>query len=514
MSEYKIPLIPNLNLEKNEKEHYEFNVNVGKIKSKKTGDISEIYNINIEIYDKINISFEINHLDEKLLIRQSFNDSKIKFFDIECNSNEYNISLLNFYVKKNETNYGISSVKEFISGVCEECILVKNNNFINNNEKVRVWNILECSNTSHPKFSEFNSDNLSNVFLKSINTHDYYSKMESIQDLKKIHALEKKQEDSFNQLLGEDSFLYYEELYGKISNEIIDNIDILLMFYDSNIVPSRFVIFESKDTKKLEIKIKSKMNCKLNGKSIFRDYPNNLFNFLDSSYDKYICVKNNSNINIDLLFYYYVFIKNESYAEAQLIFCSAFFEVLKNNKFNPDKNENISFHEIFQKFNCVELDTSKLLKILQPEIFSIINDLEKKYITRDYNESDVKKICKKYKKQYLVYDIARYRNKIIHSGNVKFRENDVNEILENLIKKLKGGYKKDCQIELVRKIGDDIKEKLKHELNNRDSKLFIFDKTKLFEKIIEIYLLKVLDVDCLLSNEESKEYLDKFILKK
>lgn len=305
MSEYKIPLIPNLNLEKNEKEHYEFNVNDGKIKSKNTGDISEIYNIKIEIYDEINISFEIDSSDKKKFI----NGLIYNFFDIECNSNEYNISLLNFYVKTQKTRRN-SPVKEFISGVCEECILVKNNNFINNNENVRVWNILECSNTSHPKFSEFNSDNLSNVFLKSINTHDYYSKMESEQDLKKIHALEKKQEDSFNQLLGEDSFLYYEELYGKISNEIIDNIDMLLMFYDSNIVPYRFVIFESKDTKKLEIKIKSKMNCKLNGKSIFkRDYPNNLFNFLDSSYDKYICVKNNSNINIDLLFYYYVYKK-------------------------------------------------------------------------------------------------------------------------------------------------------------------------------------------------------------
>lgn len=207
-----------------------------------------------------------------------------------------------------------------------------------------------------------------------------------------------------------------------------------------------------------------------------------------------------------------MFIKNESYAEAQLIFCSAFFEVLKNNKSKPDKNENISFHEIFQKFNCAELDTSKLLKILQPEIFSIINDLEKKYINLDYNESDVKKICKKYKKQYLVYDIAHYRNKIIHSGNIKLRDNDVDKILKKLIGKLKGDYG-DNQSELIEKIGDDIKEKLKHELNNRDSKL-IFDKTKLFEKIIEIYLLKVLDVDCLLNNEESKEYLDKFIKKK
>ena len=72
MSEYKIPIIPNLNLEKNENEHYEFNVNVGKIKSKENGLISEIYNIKIEIYDKIDIYFEIDWLDYRNLFIEEF----------------------------------------------------------------------------------------------------------------------------------------------------------------------------------------------------------------------------------------------------------------------------------------------------------------------------------------------------------------------------------------------------------------------------------------------------------
>lgn len=531
MSEYKIPLIPNLNLEKNEKEHYEFNVNVGKIKSKKTGHISEIYNIKIEIYDKIEIYFEIDKLAYCDLFmeeipsdkgRKFIDSSEIRFFDIECGSNGYNISLLNFNLKNYTHEFKNGMVKDSILGECDECILVKNNNFINDDENVRVWNILECSNTSHVGFLEFESDNLSNVFLKSSNTHDYYSEYETEQDLEIMYALRENQNNSFNQLLGQDSFLYYEELYGEISNEIINNINKLLMFYDSNIVPSRFVIFESIDTKKLEIKIKSKNNYKLNGRSIFKDWPNNLFNFINSSYDAYINAKS-SNIDIDLLFHYYVWIKNEQYAEVKLMLCSEFLEVLKNDKLNPHKNEKGHFYDkIFQRFNFAKLDTYKLLKLLQPEIFQIITDLEKEYIDQGYKRKDVIKICKKYKKEYLLRCIERYRNKIIHSGKFELLPEDIDKILENLIKDFKNDYKIDSQIELIEKIGNDMKVKL----NNVDSIFDIFKQSKLFESMIEIFLLNLLNVDCLLINNHSlkskipteddfnsKNYVDKFIKK-
>lgn len=110
MSEYKIPIIPNLDLEKNDKEHYEFNIKFGKIKSKKTGQISEIYNIKIDIHDKINIYFEINHWDYCCLFldeiscddgkRKFIESREIKFFDIDCNSENYAITLLNFHFNK------------------------------------------------------------------------------------------------------------------------------------------------------------------------------------------------------------------------------------------------------------------------------------------------------------------------------------------------------------------------------------------------------------------------------
>ena len=530
MSEYKIPLIPDLNLEKNDRNHYEFNVNVGKIKSKKTGQISKIYNIKIEIYDKIDIYFEIDGLDYSSLFMEEvssengkkfIDNSEVKFFDISCDFNDYNISLLNFYLTTYNHEVKNGYVKDSFLGKCDECLLVKNNNFINDDENVRVWNILECSNTSHPGFREFKSSNLSNVFLKSRNTDDY-GDYERTLNLKLKNNLQKKQHASFDQLLGEDSFLYYEKLYGEVSNEIIDNIEKLLMFYDSNIVPSRFVVFESIDTKKIIIKIKPKNNYKLNGSSIFKKWPYNLFNFINSSYDSYINTKN-SDIDIDLLLHYYVWIKNEQYAEVSLMLCSEFLEVLKNSRNQPHKNENSHFYDkIFQRFNFSKLDTYKLLKILQPEIFQLITNLEKEYIDKGYNNKDVIKICKKYKKEYLLRCIERYRNKIIHSGKFEVSQKDIDKILDKLIIDFKNDYIIDNQIVLIEEIGNDIKVKLK----NINGIFDIFKQANLFERVIEIFLLKLLNVDCLLIKNHSlksqrvdeydfnsKYYVEKFIKK-
>ena len=228
----------------------------------------------------------------------------------------------------------------------------------------------------------------------------------------------------------------------------------------------------------MEIRIQSKDNYKLKGSSIFKDWPNNLFNFINSSYDSYIDAKS-SDIDIDLLLHYYVWIKNEQYAEVKLMLCSEFLEVLKNNKLKPHKNETGHFYDkIFQRFNFCKLDTYKLLKILQPEIFQIITDLENKYIDKGCKVKDVKKICKKYKKEYLLRCIERYRNKVIHSGKFELLQEDIDKIVEKLIKDFKNDYKIDSQIKLIENIGND----LKIELNDVDG-ILIFLIKQIFLKV-------------------------------
>ena len=92
------------------------------------------------------------------------------------------ISLLNFSSEKetHEIKKGIST--NFISGKCREIVLLKNNTKINDDEKVNVWNVLECCNTSHITYMEFESDNLGKIYLKSKNTIDYPHNFETPED--------------------------------------------------------------------------------------------------------------------------------------------------------------------------------------------------------------------------------------------------------------------------------------------------------------------------------------------
>ena len=458
---------------------------------------------------------EIQSKDGK---RMFIDPSTIKYFEIKCDSDEYGITLFNFYSKNETTEFKNDISTTIIFGECNEIILLKNNIKINNNERVNVWNILECLNASQQKFVEFESNNLNGIFLKSCNTVDYYHKFDTSEDLEKTRCLKEKQYNSFNQLLGNDSFLYYETIYSDIKKDVVKNIDKLLMFYDSNIVPSRFSILEAVYDDKLEIRIKTKNTFKLKGSSIFKNWPNNLFDFINSSYDSYLAVKN-SDIDIDLLLHYYVWIKNEQYAEVKLMLCSAFFEVLKNNKLDPSKNEEGFHHNLTQRFNLLKLNTYKLLKFLQPEVLNVIVKLENQYI-ESYLRKDVIKICDRYKKDFLLSCIKKYRNKIIHSGKFELTDNDMGEIVGELIDNFKKNYSKNSQMELVENFGND----LINELKDVDSLFDIFNQSSFLERVVEIILLKIFNSDCLLSfniesqsenlsDYNSKEYINKFIKK-
>ncbi len=81
-------------------------------------------------------------------------------------------------------------------------VLLKNNTKINDDEKVNVWNVLECFNTSHIIYREFDSDNLGKIYLKSKNTIDYPH------DFETRKTFQENQKNSFNQLLGNDAFLF------------------------------------------------------------------------------------------------------------------------------------------------------------------------------------------------------------------------------------------------------------------------------------------------------------------
>jgi len=64
--------------------------------------------------------------------------------------------------------------------------------------------------------------------------------------------------------------------------------------------------------------------------------------------------------------------------------CCEFFEVLKNNRLDPSKNEDGFYFNLSQRFNFLKLNTYKLLKFLQPEVLNLILDLETSYIDEGF----------------------------------------------------------------------------------------------------------------------------------
>ncbi len=155
------------------------------------------------------------------------------------------------------------------------------------------------------------------------------------------------------------------------------------------------------------------------------------------------------------------------------------------------------------------------MKFLQPDVFNVILNLQKSYIDEGYPEKDVLKISRRYKNEFLLSCIKRYRNKIIHSGKFDLINNDIGMIVGELKDTFKHNYSLDSQIELVEKFGNDFTIGL----NNTDSLFNIFNQSSFLERIVEIVLLKILSLNCLLSlsnnfeANKSKDYVSNFIKK-
>ena len=123
-------------------------------------------------------------------------------------------------------------------------------------------------------------------------------------------------------------------------------------------------------------------------------------------------------------------------------------------------------------------------------------------------------IIKNYKKTYVIENLVFYRNRIVHSGNIIVFESDTQKIIENVYnKKLKKDYNGKGE-ELL----DEINEFILNNLPIKDFNNTIFRQQKFMEYIIEIFLLRMLNVDCLINSNEfddnnfnSKDYIKQFL---
>ena len=261
---------------------------------------------------------------------------------------------------------------------------------------------------------------------------------------------------------------------------------------------------------KLEIKIKEKDVTKISSEnSIFMNGYWNFIYFINSIYDKYCESKNDDEINIEGLLYYYVLIKNEPYIDSSLIFCSIFMEVLKDKiKYgDPDiKHFNQKLNIVFEKLN---LDTTKILENLQNEIYMILNNIEDKFLSEDYNKENVKYASDLFKKNYVTTLITCYRNNLIHSGIFSFKPSDIG---------LAGALKNNTKTEIENKLSEEqyqdkfkslmdlMYDEIKKRFSTAKCLNDIDNQHKFFEIIVDIILLSYFKVNCTLKPSFEGDY--------
>jgi len=167
-----------------------------------------------------------------------------------------------------------------------------------------------------------------------------------------------------------------------------------------------------------------------------------------------------------------------------------------------------------------------------------------------------------YEENFILFYIQYYRNKIVHDGEINFKENVVPKILKKIHVKLEKIYQ--MEHELPRKslsdfkaeheniegtywngfrkgfkIGDEQRNSFSREYTDvihpiitdifetlnmhfKENVIEIMDPLVAFDRIIIIFLIKLLNIDCILINEsrfyidweyihESKEYISYFL---
>ena len=484
----------------------------GKIFSKENYYEYDVKNIEIDIFEDIFVSFEMNNDDYHDLIMYNGPHKKrdneyyekihyspeFKSITINCRFDYYEFELEDFILT--ELFYDNGKIKSpKLSGTCSCCKLIKNNNEIRDDEKVKIWDAYnEDFEISNYFCLDFENEHLKEISLISKNNNCKLDENIKL-NFKKV----------FDEIKPNDLFIYQErkyEDYMKNHEKFIENIDILLSFFTSKIKHHRMRVIETFDSEKLELLFNSKNMYKLNGHTIFSPQPNTFMNFLDSSYEK-IVELNESNFNIGLLIQYYIWFKNEFYLDMRHLMGSIFLETLIKQYYNNEKKKfakklknileyklNFNISRIFDEFEKELLNELEIIKS------SKLNELD---------ERNINIVFKELKGFFLIEILTKYRNKNVHTGEIKLDSEDLKDIMENTFiktsKSLNGEKNKQ-----VLKIMCENKDRLMeseylNDLNTQNTVL---------ENLMEIIILKLLNTNCGLlpnkirQNVNSKEYIE------
>lgn len=287
----------------------------------------ESYNLsNIELYvlDDIKINFELN--------RRFINE--YRQFNIEFVSSDGGlVNIEKCYFTYFENMYPVSA-----KGL--KVIITKGQ--LSKDAPVRYYKFIENLNlTNECEINEVNCTELDNLFLI-------------------------KHKNKFFENI--DGYFYTKDTYDNIDKGVFNNLYFLLKYYSAESVSMRISYCFGDDFQRIEIGLPSQYS-NFKYESCFHDtYKYTLFNFLNSTYDSYVQLKNEDIINVNLLIHYLAFIKRERYIEVGILISAIVLEVLtKNNKKIKDSNEAKFRSDLEKLLIKLNLDSDKLDKFFKEQ---------------------------------------------------------------------------------------------------------------------------------------------------
>ena len=476
------------------------------------GKQEKIKNIEININSKINIKFNTYDNQIKDIHNQS---NEITFFKIEFESHNFNIEIDKFYITD-------STHKNVIYGRTNEIKILKGR--INLNDDVNIWIPIENYNFFQKNPKKFLRSDLKDFYLKDchieseefLETYASYltTDEEKIDIYNEIKLIEQNKilEYNFKNITG---YFFKKGKYNEIdfiNNTLMENLSIALNFYNCRVSTLR-ILFIEKDEENLELIFKSYVPYK-NRKGIFLNIESNLYNFIESSYDKI----NDNPSEINSMIHYFIALENETYYEIQLVLASILLDKISRYTLTIKEINNINDLAERLIINSQRLNLN--MKSISRNIFnSFYNELLEKILEDESNTmkfEDLEDFLLNYISKYFINIIKEYRNEIIHSGKINF--NDYSYLHKKLIEKCEKRIKFNTPKDL-RENYNFINKKVKNEkIYNIYNHIIILKNIKEF---CILNLITILNVDCKLSEKRfipypenrTKKIVNKFQIK-
>ena len=494
---------------------------IGKLRFKSNEDFQYIYNVEIEISEKIVINFR----DPKNLIETQF--SQYDFSINHVNLNDYEFEYKGFRFLFEDLHIVKFSSDHTRKAKAGKIIIKKGK--LDNGSEVNVWELIDKDSLQNGSFEYGNFKiNICEITNKKIK-ENYNAKY------------------CFNYKCKYDEIVEWNKFTWKLY--------LMLRFYTANLLlPQTKIIIDNSNN--FEI-IFNGFDSYGEGNSIFNEGFNCFTDFLKTSFEIF-----NENWEIyNLLFTYWINIHAKNFMEINNLSGFVLFEILVK-KFSTTNKPEFS-DKLYDSFELQDFDLKFINELFFKEYVDELREMSEKYLIKYNNAPIIYDIFEVYENYFIIFYLQFYRNEIVHQGMVNFKENDLPKILNKIHRKIDNEYLNKYKLNKKTvnnfkiyqnrkgtywkgfrdgfKIGDEQKNRYEEEFNEnirpiimdvhktltnhfKQNSVELMYPLEVFDRIIVIFLIKLLNINCILTNEpkfhinkeylhDSKEYISKFLKK-